>query len=186
MPCAATTNLANVSLQTRLISNRGRCMKAAAVAHVSAVSKVGSFGDLLKRTSAAPKTSNSHHHGKQHWMAMFEKHWLYITAPCHLDPYRNPLRRCRTAQNSGPTSTRFEANNPCCIQCLEATSAIRYLDLGNLSSTPRMHTPDVQHGEAVEPLRMRIDPRLYEPCAACPMTNRLYVDDTLLLRCLKW
>ena len=105
MPCAATTNLANVSLQTRLKSNRGSCMKAAAVAHVSAVSKVGSFGDLLKRTSAAPKTSNSHHHGKQHWMTMFEKHWLYIAAPCRLDPCRNPLR-CRTAQNSGPASTR--------------------------------------------------------------------------------
>ena len=105
MPCAATTNLANVSLQTRLKSNRGSCMKAAAVAHVSAVSKVGSFGDLLKRTSADPKTSNSHHHGKQHWMNMFEKHWLYIAAPCRLDPCRNPLR-CRTAQNSGPASTR--------------------------------------------------------------------------------
>ena len=76
-------------------------MKAAAVAHVSAVSKVGSFGDLLKRTSAAPKTSNNHHHGKQHWMTMFEKHWLYTAAPCLLDPCRNPLRRRRTTQNSG-------------------------------------------------------------------------------------
>lgn len=49
-----------------------------------------------------------------------------------------------------------------------------------------MYTQDVQHREAAEALRMRIDTRLCEPSAACPTTDRQYADDTLLLGRLKW
>lgn len=48
-----------------------------------------------------------------------------------------------------------------------------------------MFIQDVQHREAVEALRMRIDIRSYEPSAACPMTDRQHADDTPLLGRLK-